>query len=721
MINKLLKNFKKPVVILFFSMIIALVSFSLKFIPYFQQLELSAIDIRFKEFPLSEKADSSIVLVAIDNSSLQYAQEFDIQWPWPREFYALITDYLAEKGAKAVLYDIQFYESDYNRADLSASDSDNRFAESLNSYRNTILGVQLSPDSSLIPNDIERFTLKIDGKLDNYTPQMSGAQFPISLLREKVDYLGVINIQPDDDGVIRRCPLFYKLNHHYLPQMSFNAYLQSINQDNVQQTNLRFDNHTLFINNKAVKLDHSNNYLINWYGNGGVEGVFKYLPIKSLIQSASANMYGNQPVISDQFFKDKFVIIGATADGLMDLKTSPYSKVMPGMEIWATILSNFNNNHHIRFIPDLFLFITLLLLSFLVSWIFVRLKSLYANLLIIALLLITIFSIMSLWQFRIYFNLVIPVIVLLLSYLFIVFVSYMIEGRSKKEIRQIFTRYLHPDIIETLIKNPDQIDMGGEEIEATVMFSDIYNFTTYSEGKHPKQLVQDLNEYFTTITNIILDHNGLLDKYTGDGLMAVFGAPLPRTDHAFLACKAAVLHKKFAQQIAMKSNSPASFFHLNTRLGINSGILVAGNIGSEKRMDYTAIGDPVNLSARLEGVNKVFKTQIIISESTWKFVQNDFVCRELDYLRVKGKTEPTRIYELIDEHNSLTSYDWINDYLEALHLYREGKFDRAKYQFEKLFLSVIKDNASATMAERCDYLIKNPPENWDGILSLNIK
>ncbi len=721
MINKLLKNFKKPVVILFFSMIIALVSFSLKFIPYFQQLELSAIDIRFKEFPLSEKADSSIVLVAIDNSSLQYAQEFGIQWPWPREFYALITDYLSEKGAKAVLYDIQFYESDYNRADLSASDSDNRFAESLNSYRNTILGVQLSPDSSLIPNDIERFTLKIDGKLDNYTPQMSGAQFPISLLREKVDYLGVINIQPDDDGVIRRCPLFYKLNQHYLPQMSFNAYLQSINQDNIQQTNLRFDNHTLFINNKAVKLDHSNNYLINWYGNGGVEGVFKYLPIKSLIQSASANMYGNQPVISDQFFKDKFVIIGATADGLMDLKTSPYSKVMPGMEIWATILSNFNNNHHIRFIPDLFLFITLLLLSFLVSWIFVRLKSLYANLLIIALLLITIFSIMSLWQFRIYFNLVIPVIVLLLSYLFIVFVSYMIEGRSKKEIRQIFTRYLHPDIIETLIKNPDQIDMGGEEIEATVMFSDIYNFTTYSEGKHPKQLVQDLNEYFTTITNIILDHNGLLDKYTGDGLMAVFGAPLPRTDHAFLACKAAVLHKKFAQQIAMKSNSPASFFHLNTRLGINSGILVAGNIGSEKRMDYTAIGDPVNLSARLEGVNKVFKTQIIISESTWKFVQNDFVCRELDYLRVKGKTEPTRIYELIDEHNSLTSYDWINDYLEALHLYREGKFDRAKYQFEKLFLSVIKDNASATMAERCDYLIKNPPENWDGILSLNIK
>lgn len=721
LVNKLLKNFKKPFVLFFFSIIIAAISYSLLFIPYFQKLELSAIDIRFKEFPLPDKADSSIVLVAIDNSSLQYAQDFGVQWPWPREFYALITDYLAEQGAKAVLFDIQFYEADYNRADLSATDSDNRFAESLSNYRSSFLGVQLSPDPSDIPQVIKKFSLNIEGSLDDYSPQMAGAQFPIVQLRNSVDHLGVINIQPDDDGVIRRCPLFYKIYDYNLPQMSFNAYLQYLAHENNNIPSLEIIKHTLFVNQHPIHLDPSNNYMINWYGNGGVEGVFKYIPVKSLIQSASANLYGSEPAIPDHFFKDKYVIIGATADGLMDLKTSPYTKVMPGMEIWATILSNLKNNHHIKYIPAVFLFVLLILLSFLVSLSFVRFKSLYANLVIIGILIMTIFSIMWLWKFRIYLNLVIPVIAWIISYLFIVFVSYMIEGRSKKEIRQIFTRYLHPDIIETLIKNPDQIDMGGEEIEATVMFSDIYNFTTYSEGKHPKQLVQDLNEYFTTITNIILENNGLLDKYTGDGLMAVFGAPLPRNDHAYLACKAAILHKKFAQDIAQKSKSPASFFHLNTRLGINSGILVAGNIGSEKRMDYTAIGDPVNLSARLEGVNKIFKTQIIISESTWNYIKNDFVCRELDYLRVKGKTEPTRIYELIDDIEHLSLYPWIDDYLDALKSYRDGDFEIAKNKFDKLSQGDVNDNASATMAERCDYLLKNPPQNWDGILSLNIK
>jgi adenylate cyclase len=286
-------------------------------------------------------------------------------------------------------------------------------------------------------------------------------------------------------------------------------------------------------------------------------------------------------------------------------------------------------------------------------------------------------------------------------------------------MRKIFTRYLHPDIIETLIQHPDQIEMGGEEIEATIMFSDIYNFTTYSEGKHPKELVKDLNEYFNYITNTILEHNGLLDKYTGDGLMAVFGAPIPRKDHAYLACKTALLHKSFARK--QRDNRPSSVFHINTRLGINTGSIVAGNIGSEKRMDYTAIGDAVNLSARLEGVNKIFKTQIIISNTTYEFVKDDFICRELDYLKVKGKNEPTRIYELLDFKDKLSEYGWIAEYHSALDLYRKGEFARAKEAFDALYNSDLKDYPSQTMSERCGYLIANPPQNWDGILVLNIK
>jgi len=715
-VDKLMKNFKKWYILLIFAAVIACLTFSLQYFSLLRQVESYSLDLRFKEFPLDGIADTSIVLVSIDNSSLKFAKENGVQWPWSRDFYAFVTNYLAKENAKAILYDIQFYEPDYDRANISSEESDLSFAEALSGYNKVVLGVQYGLDSLEVPPDIKRFSLPVKGRLKDYRANVVGAQFPIELFRSQVSMLGGINIIPDDDGVIRRVPLFYQLNQLYLPQMSFSVYYNE-----KQFKHFSYNKHQILLDTQLIQLDQKDNYLINWYGKGGIEGVFRYIPFKSLIQTATALEYGGDPTLSAGFFKDKYVIIGATADGLMDLKTSPYTKMMPGMEIWATILSNLLNSHHIRYIPNIYLLIVLVLLSFLVMFSFTHFKGSYSNLFILFILVATILGISWLWRFRIYFNLILPVIAILLSYLLIVFIAYLMEGKSKKEIRRIFTRYLHPDIIETLIKNPDLIEMGGEEIEATVMFSDIYNFTTYSEGKHPKELVKDLNEYFNYITNTILENNGLLDKYTGDGLMAIFGAPVPRKDHAYLACRSAILHKKFAEELNKQNTSTSGFFHINTRLGINSGLIVAGNIGSEKRMDYTAIGDPVNLSARLEGVNKIFKTKIIISDSTYALVKNDFVCRELDYLRVKGKKEPTRIFELIDFIDNQSKYTWISAYVEALNVYRMGDFSKAKRLFKTLSESDLKDTASATMAERCDYLLENPPKDWDGILTLNVK
>ncbi|MBP7562575.1 MAG: adenylate/guanylate cyclase domain-containing protein [Candidatus Cloacimonetes bacterium] len=715
-VDKLMKNFKKWYILLIFAAVIACLTFSLQYFSLLRQVESYSLDLRFKEFPLDGIADTSIVLVSIDNSSLKFAKENGVQWPWSRDFYAFVTNYLAKENAKAILYDIQFYEPDYDRANISSEESDLSFAEALSGYNKVVLGVQYGLDSLEVPPDIKRFSLPVKGRLKDYQANVVGAQFPIEPFRSQVSMLGGINIIPDDDGVIRRVPLFYKLNQLYLPQMSFSVYYNE-----KQFKHFSYNKHQILLDTQLIQLDQKDNYLINWYGKGGIEGVFRYIPFKSLIQTATALEYGGEPTLSAGFFKDKYVIIGATADGLMDLKTSPYTKMMPGMEIWATILSNLLNSHHIRYIPNIYLLIVLVLLSFLVMFSFTHFKGSYSNLFILFILVATIFGISWLWRFRIYFNLILPVIAILLSYLLIVFIAYLMEGKSKKEIRRIFTRYLHPDIIETLIKNPDLIEMGGEEIEATVMFSDIYNFTTYSEGKHPKELVKDLNEYFNYITNTILENNGLLDKYTGDGLMAIFGAPVPRKDHAYLACRSAILHKQFAEELNKQNTSTSGFFHINTRLGINSGLIVAGNIGSEKRMDYTAIGDPVNLSARLEGVNKIFKTKIIISDSTYALVKNDFVCRELDYLRVKGKKEPTRIFELIDFIDNQSKYTWISAYVEALNVYRMGDFSKAKRMFKTLSESDLKDTASATMAERCDYLLENPPKEWDGILTLNVK
>jgi adenylate cyclase len=329
----------------------------------------------------------------------------------------------------------------------------------------------------------------------------------------------------------------------------------------------------------------------------------------------------------------------------------------------------------------------------------------------------------GLWKYyTILLNFSAMLICFIVSYLYITTIGYLSEGKSKRQIRKIFSRYLHEDVIKQLEDDPNRVQLGGKEIEATVLYTDIYDFTTISETKTPKELVENLNEYFEELTGNILKHQGLLDKYTGDGIMAIFGAPLTRKDHAILACKAAFVHKKMRESFKDKEDNTApELFHIGTRTGINSGLLVAGNIGSEKRMDYTAIGDTVNLAARLEGVNKIYKTNIIISEATYKHVEDIFLCRELDYLRVKGKNEPTRIYELIDEIDNEKDYQWLTKYAEAVRLYREGSWKIAIKMFQELTEEPVNDSASQVMLDRCIYLKKNPPDNWDGILTLEVK
>jgi adenylate cyclase len=285
-------------------------------------------------------------------------------------------------------------------------------------------------------------------------------------------------------------------------------------------------------------------------------------------------------------------------------------------------------------------------------------------------------------------------------------------------------RYLHPDLVQQIALDPEQVKMGGQEVEATVMFSDIYDFTTISESFTPHELVAHLNSYFSDISGFILDHGGMLDKYTGDGIMAIFGAPLPRDNHALLACRAALAHKDFTLKLESGNHlSVADQFHSRTRLGIHSGKIVAGNIGSSRRMDYTAIGDTVNLSARLEGVNKIYKTKIIISDATFRLIKDEFICRELDFLTVKGKKTPTRIYELITyrEQGDNDRYQWIEKYHEALDIYRQGNWENAGKLFEALAKERNNDPPSLVMAERCTYLIENPPTHWNGILKLEVK
>ena len=700
---RLIKLYKKWYILLAVSLLLtSLVSF-FSSTPFLKDTEMKMLDYRFQLDPVPEKADTNIVIIAIDDSSLDFFSENGISWPWPRSFYGYVVDYLTEAGARTVIFDMQFYEKDIEREETTAEETDNIFVDAIKNNGKVYLGVQLLKDTNDIHSKVNEFSID-DQQID--LPPFQGIRAPIEPFLLNNKSIGIINTAPDNDGIIRRVGLLFKLDEHNFAQMSYCVWLDQ------------------YIDSKNIKIpvDKNGDYLLNWYG----QSAFKTYPFRALISSASAYSNNIKPIIPLEAFHNKHVIFGATAAGLYDLKSNSYSKIIPGMEIWATALSNYINYDFITTFPNWFNFLITLLIVFPIMFLISNFLPKKANVIILLLLILVLFANFILWKlYRIQLNFAMQMFGFIISYLLINTLSYLLEGKSRREIRKIFTRYLHNDVIMQLEDDPDKVQLGGKEINATVLYTDIYNFTTLSETKTPSELVQDLNEYFKTLIDFVFQYEGLLDKYTGDGIMALFGAPIEREDHALLACRAAFEHKKLREELKKKQDLTATEkLHLQTRIGINSGPLVAGNIGGEKRMDYTAIGDTVNLAARLEGVNKLYQTNIIISQTTYEQIKEEFICRELDSLMVKGKTISTCIYEIIDERTDeidISKYEWIEIYKQALELYREGKWQEAGELFQDLSEEPYNDNASQVMLTRCMYFLEFPPKHWDGVLKLDVK
>lgn len=695
------KHYKSIWLILLYSLVLGTIAFGISSLPVFQDIEHRTQDLRFQLAPMPAKADTNIILVAIDQGSLDNARSLGQGWPFPRSFYALVTYYLNQAAPKAILYDILFDEHDFYRGDEDGDFMDAAFAGAMKRGGRTALIMTLSSEPSDPDPALERFASDVPAA---GLPLYQGAETPIPIFLDSAAGVGGASLAAQRESILRSIPLYYNLSGKTYPNAGIAAY-QIANPG------------------KQIPLPDTpgNDFPLRWYGKGGGGGVFRYIPFSVLLHAAVSDMQGVPGSINPELFKGKYVIIGATASGLMDLKSSPYTWAVPGMEVWATFLSNITNRHFLTSPSNLMIWLFCIEVAFMILLVVLRTGS--GTSLILVLILLILLSISSQFLFaRLMYmlNYTSLLISLILSWLAGLTLSYAMEGKHRRELRQIFNRYLHPDLVDRIVKNPELVDIGGEELAVTVMFSDIYNFTGFSERHSPQELVSYLNEYFGSFTNAILDFGGLLDKYTGDGLMAVFGAPIARADHALSACRAALAHRERSKAFAEKENpTPAEFFHLNTRLGINSGRVVSGNIGSLRRMEYTSIGDAVNLAARLEGVNKVFKTHIIISESTYLDVKDEMLCRELDILRVKGKQEGTRIYELLGElqHIDPSQYTWLDTYAAALAEYRLGNFQEAATAFETL----LPDPPSEAMHARCLRLMQSPPSTWDGIYTLEEK
>jgi len=300
---------------------------------------------------------------------------------------------------------------------------------------------------------------------------------------------------------------------------------------------------------------------------------------------------------------------------------------------------------------------------------------------------------------------------------------FMMERKQKGFIKGAFSQYLSPTVIDQIVENPDMLQLGGEKREMTPFFSDIQGFSTISEGLTPEELVQLLNEYLTAMCDIVSSYHGTIDKFEGDAIIAFWGAPLELPDHATVACHAAIDMQKRNEEMRKtlrEQNRPM----LYTRIGMSSGPVVVGNMGSADRMDYTMMGDVVNLAARLEGVNKFYQTFTMISQSTYDLTKDDIDTRQLDVIRVVGKKEPISVYEVLERKNQTSSEKSgvVEKYLKALKLYEERNFADASKEFEKVLAIDPDDGPSKTYVKRCGVFLETPPEkDWDGVYTFTEK
>ncbi|MEA1986675.1 MAG: adenylate/guanylate cyclase domain-containing protein, partial [Candidatus Marinimicrobia bacterium] len=406
-------------------------------------------------------------------------------------------------------------------------------------------------------------------------------------------------------------------------------------------------------------------------------------------------------------YKDKNVFICASASGLFDLKVTPFTSVapFPGGEIHATLFDNLINHHFVRTVSFSIIAILTFLLLIFISYIFFKKDLKYSlTIAVFSIIIVVVINFILFAKWSINFDFIFPVVGIILSSATSSMYKMLTEGKAKKQIKTIFSRYLDKGVIDLLMKDPDKIDLAGSEITGTVLFTDLQGFTTYSEDKDPKDVIKTLNKYFHIITTIVLKNGGLLDKYTGDGIMAIFGAPIENEAHAKNACEVILAFRE--QNVNELIPSKAS---IQTRIGISSGDMVVGNLGSEQRMDYTAIGDTVNLSARLEGVCKNYGITNMLSESTWKYVKDDYYFREIDLIRVKGKNLPIKIYTLVDRIENMTKdkIEIENRFKSALSVYQSRDWNKSIKAFEKV-LEIVDDEPAKAFINRCKFLKKTP-------------
>lgn len=737
MLKKLLKisAFK---IVLIITGIICMIVISDVDLGYINDLELKSRDLRFQIRGV-EKPSGKVVVVAIDDRSIEMLG----RWPWPRLRFAQLIAVLHKAGVAVTGFDLLFTEHEENPEMSKIRELAATFQElglldasgKSQAFFEELVDASEGPDNDAVlasvametgkvvfalafvpldepPEDFDSFMIKAAyesfqkmEKIDSYNLiSLHGRLLPIPILGEAATGLGFVNFIPDGDGAMRRGIVALESGGALFAPLSVRIAQQYLNMENEDIT-VNFDGR-IEIGPYIIPMDTDCMCHINYYGPNETIPYYSFADV----------LTGKVP---PETFKGKAAIVGGAAVGLGDMWPNPFVRSFWGVEAQATIVDNILSQNFLK-CPGCIKYINTAIVLFigLVLGIFssrINMRAMMCLCLAAVVVFVTANQYIFVKQ-KLILLFVLPLIEITLIYTAVSAYKYFTEEREKRKIKGAFQQYMNPAVVNQVLEHPDMLKLGGENKELSVLFSDIRRFTTISEGMTPENLVKFMNEYLTAMTNIVLAHNGTLDKYIGDALMAIYGAPVYQEDHAMKACCSAInmfktlydIHSEWAKQ---------GFPEVHIGIGINTGNMIVGNMGSEKRFDYTVMGDNVNLGSRLEGLTKRYGVQIIISEFTYEKIKKDLVCRELDLVRVKGKKKPVRIYELFSgDYFSGGAYTFVPPFEKGLERYRKKKWNEAIGSFNKVLVIKPDDKPTELFISRCIQMQDSPPpQDWDGV------
>jgi adenylate cyclase len=614
--------------------------------------ESRSYDLRAQWLADPARADSSIVIVAIDDNSLDVYRDVLGRWPWPRDAYVYMLEYLRYAGAGLVVFDVLFSEPD-----LARPHADSAFAEAIGAG-DVVLPAVFRPGDAATARawEVDRGrSMETAGLLRGSIGrgrESGGAEFveaPLELLAGGAAGIGAVNFNPDADGVSRGERLTYEFRGRTYASLPLAA--ARLLDPARFGGEPRGTERELTIGATRIPL-HSGRLVIRWRGRYfdevGGSGAYRVVPAARLLNSYEQVLAGLEPDVPPASLAGKTVLVGLTGVGLFEARPTPLAPHDPGVIIHATVLDNLLRGDPVRRtgpLADAALVAGATLATALIvalagsGWVAaLATVAVFAS--------VALISVLLLWS-GVWIGLAAPLLGVGVAFGATMTVNYMTEGREKRRVRELFGRYVPPEYARQLADDYQALKLGGERVPLTVLFSDIRGFTGISERLPPEAVVSILNEYLERMAEVVFRHGGTLDKFIGDAVMAFWGAPLPAADHARRAVEAALDMEAELAALNRRWAEAGDGVELEIGIGINTGEAIVGNIGSlTRKLDYTAIGDTVNLASRLEGLNRDFGTRILVSEATLALLGGGYRVRPLGAARVKGKEESVAVYEV---------------------------------------------------------------------------